>query len=309
DVILPEKNVDPSEIASTTFSSVSEDVILPMKNADPAEITGTTFNSVSEDVILPEKNVNLAEIESTTFSSVSEETSLNDHLKETTSDPLLYSNATNRFFETLIDFQDNEALRNMIRREDEPQLNEIWNEMHKAQAQVDRETDEFHRAEEVAKVTRRIFEEAIEKERGIAVEHMSASEGAAKAATDALNAQKDLAQHDALLSQARQTLDTLSQKYLVVQAEILRRSNACIQKPKGMSDQGQNSTILSTESSGLTISTPASTSTASPTTSATAVPAGAPKLNKFNPSSQFVPFVPNLQTAEQKKPVSIVATP
>ena len=92
---------------------------------------------------------------------------------------------------------------------------------------------EHSKAEEVARVTRRIFEEALEKVRGVAAEQVAANENAARAATDALNAQKDLAQHDALLSQARQSFDALNQKYITLQAEILRKAASCTQRSTG----------------------------------------------------------------------------
>ena len=148
----------------------------------------------------------------------------------------------------------------------------------------------------MAKVTRRIFEEAIEKERGIAVEHVAASENAAKAATDALNAQKDLAQHDTLLSQARQTLDALSQKYLVLQAEILRKASSCNQRQKSLSEQQQNSAPMTPAPAPV----PAPPVPVAPPANMN-VPPDASKLNKLNPAPQLAPFVPNVQTADQKK--------
>ena len=54
---------------------------------------------------------------------------------------------------------------------------------------------------------------------------------------DALNAEKDLAKHDALLSQARQNFDKLNQKYLAVQAEILKKAANCNQKPQQPAQQ------------------------------------------------------------------------
>ncbi|PSN48219.1 hypothetical protein C0J52_03600 [Blattella germanica] len=130
--------------------------------------------------------------------------------------------------EAIIDENEPVILKFLGRRQGEPELNQVWDEMNKAKAEVEMQMLEYRKAEETARAVDKIFEEATVTIDRIAAAHIAANENAAKAAANAMNAQMELAKHDSLLSEAKRVFNTLKEKYLMTQIEILKAKHMCV---------------------------------------------------------------------------------